>query len=330
MRVHHGRIFSHLSHLQEDFLPWSGITMLYAKTLSVSNRIMTRSRGGPMRTVGLLPHEGKAEALEATGKLAETLDRAGLAIRIPARVAERLGRTECGFPDDSLADGLDLAISLGGDGALLRAARRVYPRQTPLFGVNFGHLGFLAEVGADQLTRAVERILAGDYRLEERLMVSARCGRDGAAPIVGLNDAVIAKGGRSRMISLEIVLNGVSLTEYRADGLIVATPTGSTAYSLSAGGPILHPGLSVLVVTPVCAHSLHARPLVIGANDGIAVKVLAPHDEVLLVADGQEAVNLEPGETIQFGKAEVPTRLVRFGEHGFYDVLCQRLKEGKI
>jgi len=268
--------------------------------------------------------------MEATAALIGVLTRVGLAVRLDPASATRLGRPELAVPADSFTSGLDLAIALGGDGALLRAARHVYPAQTPLFGINFGHLGFLAEVDARRVEEAVGRVLAGDFRLEERFMVSARCDRMSEHPVVGLNDAVIAKGSRARMISLEIVLNGISVTEYRADGLIVSTPTGSTAYSLSAGGPILHPCLSVFVVTPVCAHSLHARPLVIGAHDSIAVKVLAPDSEILLVADGQETVSLVPGDTIHFTRAEAVTRLVRFRGPEFYEVLRQKLTEGKI
>ena len=283
-----------------------------------------------IQTIGLLPHQGKAEAMAATVALIEILAKAGLEVRLDPVTASHLSRPELGMAADSFLDGLDLAISLGGDGAFLRAARYIYPNQTPVFGVNFGHLGFLAEVEARYLKQAVDRILAGDYRLEDRLMVSARRDRDGGHTIIGLNDAVIAKSGGSRMIALEIVLNGVLLTDYRADGLIVATPTGSTAYSLSAGGPILHPGVPALVLTPVCAHALHARPLVVGAEDHIAAKILAPHDEIMLLADGQDAIDLKQGDTVFFSRAEAVTRLARFRGLGFYDVLRQRFKEGKI
>lgn len=281
-----------------------------------------------MRTIGLLPHEGKTEAIQAAAELVKILERAGLEVRFDADTARRLGRPDlaCAAP---LGHGLDLLVSLGGDGTLLKAARRVYPEQTPIFGINFGHLGFLAEVEAREMHKAMDRILAGDYRLEERLMVSA-LRQDQAGALVGLNDAVIAKSGGSSMISLEIILNGVSVTEFRADGLIVATPTGSTAYSLSAGGPIIHPGLPALVVTPVCAHSLHARPLVVGSNDSIAARITASHDEVVLVADGQESLALKTGDIVHFRRAEANTRLIRFAGPGFYDVLRDRFKAGRI
>ncbi|MCL6614884.1 MAG: NAD(+)/NADH kinase [Firmicutes bacterium] len=283
-----------------------------------------------MRTVGLLPHEGKPEAIAAAGDLIEVLLSAGFVPRLEKGLAERLGFPRFGVEPAEFTKGLDLAIALGGDGALLRAARRVYPEEIPLFGINFGHVGFLAEVEAREVPEAVARLRAGDYRLEDRFMVRAGCARPDCPPVVGLNDVVIAKGGHARMISLEIALNGVVLTEYRADGLIVATPTGSTAYSLSAGGPILHPALAALVVTPVCAHALHARPLVIGADDVVTVRVLAPHDEVILVADGQEAIALAPGDQVHFGRAEAVTRLVRFAGPGFYELLRERFREGKL
>lgn len=280
-----------------------------------------------MRTVGLLPHQGKPEAMEAAAGLLETLERAGLDVRLEESVAASLGRPALGVPPSAFAPGLDLAIALGGDGALLRAARLVYPHQIPLFGVNFGHLGFLSEVEAQQLPAALARTLSGDFRLEDRLMVKASS-RGGT--VVGLNDAVITRGCRGHLIKLAIEVNGIPLTDYRADGLIVATPTGSTAYSLSAGGPILHPGVAALVLTPVCAHALHARPLVVGAEDGIAARILAPTDEVVLVADGHESLVVAGGETVEFGRAEAVTRLVSFREPGFYDILRERFKEGRL
>lgn len=278
--------------------------------------------------VGLLPHRDKPEAMAAAAELIRLLTDAGCSVRIDPFAAARLGREDLAVPIASFADGLDIAIALGGDGALLRAARHLYPHQTPLFGVNFGHLGFLAEIEAGHVGETVKKLMAGDYWLEDRIMVSARreCGEEA----VGLNDAVIAAGSRARLISFEIELNGVPVTAYRADGLIVATPTGSTAYSLSAGGPILHPGLNALVLTPVCAHALHARPLVISSEDKVTARVVAPREDVVLAADGRDALALRAGEAVTFSRAEAVTRLVRFRRHGFYRVLHERFMEGKI
>ncbi|MGE5528526.1 MAG: NAD(+)/NADH kinase [Patescibacteria group bacterium] len=281
-----------------------------------------------MSAIGLLPHRAKPEAMAATAALAGKLAGAGVAVRLDAGTAAAIGRPELGY-DGDFADGLDLAIALGGDGALLHAARCVYPRQIPVFGINFGHLGFLAEVEAARLDEAVSRILSGDYRCEDRLMVEALPDKPGAGAVVGLNDAVITRIGQG-LVTLEVVLNGVALVEYRADALIVATPTGSTAYSLSAGGPILHPGVPALVITPVCAHSLHARPLVVSADDSIAVRVVHARDEVSLVADSRDGGRLRPGDTVRFGRAAAVTRLVRLRGLGFYDILRQRFQEGKM
>ncbi|NLG84322.1 MAG: NAD(+)/NADH kinase [Firmicutes bacterium] len=288
------------------------------------------SWGTAMQTVGLLPHEGKPEALATTEAFITLLRKAGFTPRLEERTASRLGHPAFGVAPEAFVEGLDLVIALGGDGALLRAAHRVYPREIPLFGVNFGHVGFLAEVEAQEVAEAVRRLRAGEYRVEDRLMVAASVGRPGTTPLVALNDVVIAKRGQARMISLAIVLNGVTLTEYRADGLIVATPTGSTAYSLSAGGPILQPTLAALVVTPVCAHALHARPLVLGAEEEVTVRILAPHEEVVLVADGYETLALLPGDEIHFRRATAVTRLLRFTGPGFYELLRERFRAGKL
>ena len=184
--------------------------------------------------------------------------------------AAYLGREDLGHENKKLLETIDCGIVLGGDGALLYVARLIYPRQIPIFGVNFGHLGFLTEVDDQCLAESVSRLRAGRFFLEDRLMVGAEVVREGqvAEAFVALNDIVITKGAFARMLRLKLKINGQSAAAFPSDGLIISTPTGSTAYSLSAGGPVIDPSLAVLLLTPICAHSLFARPLVIGGGPG--------------------------------------------------------------
>ncbi len=233
-----------------------------------------------------------------------------------------------------LFSGVDLVIVLGGDGSMLNAARRIYPRQIPLLGVNLGHLGFLTRVESNQLEEACCQLREGLYDFDERTMIEAAVIREGQTTrrLIGLNDLVLAKSSFTRMLRIETWIDAEYFTTYPADGLIVASATGSTAYSLSAGGPILDPRLAALVVAPICAHSLYARPLVLSEEAWIRAVFHAElgHGEVSLTADGQETLALQSGDAIEFGKAPHVTKLLRFKGQGFFDVLKTRLQEGRI
>lgn len=238
---------------------------------------------------------------------------------------------------------------------MLNAARRIYPRQIPLLGINLGQLGFLTTVESNRLAEACHELRLGNYQIEDRVMLQGEIissperatdesagtfarviSTDGAAGdtpghhLVGLNELVMAKSLLTRMIRLETWIDDEYFTTYPADGLIVATATGSTAYSLSAGGPIMDPRVAAIIMTPICAHSLYARPVVLCPEAHIKVKIEAAHHEISLTADGQAEVKLSPGDEVRFFLAPYVTKILRLNKHGIFETLRSRLKEGRI
>ena len=227
----------------------------------------------------------------------------------------------------------DMVISLGGDGTILSTAHMIGRAGVPILGVKFGGLGFLVEIGPEEFRPALENILAGNYEIQNRMVLQARIlSREASAPLYALNDFVIDRGGHYRLVRLQTHLDDEYLNTYIADGLIVATPTGSTAYSLSAGGPILSPEMKAMVITPICPHSLSARPVVIPDEKVVRVEVAAGEIEINLAADGQNVHKLTPDTPVEIRKADYSIKLVRkTGPHsaGFYDMLRAKLHWGE-
>lgn len=227
---------------------------------------------------------------------------------------------------------VDLLLVLGGDGTLLGMADRVSRsgRDLPILGVNFGHLGFLTEVNFPDLYPLLQAAIDGTAAVERRLMFRARVLRDGAclASHVALNDVVITRGALSRIIELSVTVGGDFVARFNGDGLIIASPTGSTAYNLSAGGPILHPAVDAVLLTPIAPHTLSNRPIVIPASAAVEVTVQAydPDREMVLTLDGQTALPLLPGDTIETVRHETALRLIKSPERTYFDVLRQKLK----
>jgi NAD+ kinase len=225
----------------------------------------------------------------------------------------------------------DLVIVLGGDGTLLSIARR-YAGSTPILGVNLGYLGYLTEVGRDGLYPALLEILAGRYTLEARTLLEATLESPGQAArtYLALNDVVIAKTAPSRIIELELTVDGKLLSRYRADGLVVSTPTGSTAYNLSAGGPILHPQLPVTLLTPICPHTLTLRPLALPDSSTIEIRLVTPSEMVFLTVDGQEGAEIAAGDLVRVRRYAKPVQLVRTAEpRSIFEGLRSKLHWGE-
>ncbi len=233
---------------------------------------------------------------------------------------------------DDLPNAVDLLLVFGGDGTLLAMADRVITagRDLPVLGVNFGHLGFLTEINFPDLYPLLEAAIAGRAAVERRLMLCARVLRAGRAVAehVALNDVVVTRGALSRIIELAVTVAGDFVARFNADGLIVASPTGSTAYNLSAGGPILHPAVDALVLTPIAPHTLSNRPVVIPASSPIQVTPVAhdPDQQIVLTLDGQEGLELSPGDAIEIVRHDTPLRLVKLPTQSYFDVLRQKLK----
>lgn len=282
-----------------------------------------------MEMVALMPHTGKEEALALAKRLISRMNGAGIEVWLEPEAAKTMG--EMGLNDD-MADlpKADLAVVLGGDGALLKAARMAAPHGLPILGVNLGHLGFLTAVEPSGLDDAFDRVLEGRYHVEERLMLKASVRREGRViqSFHGLNDAVITRGIFARVVQYEIFIDSVLVEKYLGDGMIVATPTGSTAYSLSAGGPIVSPKLDAFVLTPICAHTIGARSIVSPTQETVTVRLGANADDAMLTVDGQVGASLRPGDEVDVVRAAKPARLVRFSGRNFYSLLHDRLRSG--
>ena len=228
------------------------------------------------------------------------------------------------------ADPLDLVVVLGGDGTLLKAARLYGHQEAPILGVNLGGLGFLTEISLDELRLLMDGILEGDYQIENRMVLTAGIIREGEVhPVIPfLNDVVINKGAVARIIDLETSIGGQFLTSYRGDGLIVATPTGSTAYNLSAGGPILHPALKTILLTPICPFTLTNRPIILQDDAVIDIRLGTKASEVWLTFDGQVGYPLNAGDLVRVQKAVKSIRLIKTPFKNYFEILRTKLKWG--
>ena len=227
---------------------------------------------------------------------------------------------------------LDILISLGGDGTLLRGARLACLRGIPILGINLGRVGFLAAAGPETALETLRRVVRGDYTIESRLALSARVGEAGEE-CLAVNDVVIHKGGIARLIRISVAVDGQEVGVYTCDGIIVATPTGSTAYSMSAGGPIVVPGVDALVITAICPHTLAVRPLVVPANATLALRVVDPvpaPEELLVSIDGQVAARLAPRQEVTVVRASRPVLLARADAGSFFARLREKLQWGDL
>lgn len=224
----------------------------------------------------------------------------------------------------------DMVLVLGGDGTMLSAARLLEERAVPILGVNMGGLGFLTEITLDQLYPALEKVFAQEFKVEERLMLRADIHRHGehVAKATVLNDVVVSKGTLARMIEIQILIDGQPVTRLRGDGLIISTPTGSTAYSLSAGGPIIHPTVQALILTPICPHTLTHRPLLVPRGVSLEVTLTSQGEGAMATFDGQVGVALMQGDTVAIAVSEHRTQLIRLPDRTYYDLLRRKLKWG--
>jgi NAD+ kinase len=281
--------------------------------------------------VGLVAKPDAAQAQSVILRLVEWLGQHGMSVVIEKETAGLVPSASVAAAHKSDLPGqVDLLIVLGGDGTLLSMARAVGDLGVPILGVNLGGLGFLTATTLDEMLPALETLLAGGMEVEERLMLSASLRRGGQSvgEYIALNDVVITKSAMSRIIDLSVSVGGRHAISYRADGLIIATPTGSTAYNLSAGGPILFPTMDAVVLTPIAPHTLSNRPIVVPGAQRIEVALLIDQ-EVMLTMDGQVGVPLRERDVVEVQKAAARIRLVRFPQKDFFSVLRTKLKWGQ-
>jgi len=287
-----------------------------------------RALPADIRRVGICLKPEQPQAAEVVRELVKWLTERGVESRGDATSGAAADLEV--LPRDTLAGWAELLVVLGGDGTLLSVARSLGTRSVPILGINLGTLGFLTEVNVEEMIPALERVLAGEAGIESRMRLETvvRRGDREIARYQALNDAVIAKSARSHMIDLETRADGLRVTTYHADGLIVSTPTGSTAYSLSAGGPIVQPVIGAFVLTPICPHALSFRPIVMPESVQLDVLVHDRGGEVSLTVDGQEWVDLEDGDRVLVHCSPYPVSLVASPFHDRYEVMRTKLGWG--
>ncbi|GAH29370.1 unnamed protein product, partial [marine sediment metagenome] len=279
-------------------------------------------------SVGLIVNYKKEKTRETACRIIDWLNYKKLKVCIEGNMGNEIGKEELNCPTEKFLKKVDLIISLGGDGTLLRAARLAAAQNIPVFGVNLGGLGFLTQIGIDDLGKSLEKLYQGRYFLDERMMLSCIVKRkeEEIKKITALNDVVIGKGAFARIICLATYVNNDYVITYSADGLVVSTSTGSTAYSLSAGGPIVNPNINSIILTPICPHTLSARPLIIGENDQVKIKLELSEEKVMVTIDGQEGFTLRPNDEVIIKKSEHKARLITFKEKSFYAILREKLR----
>jgi NAD+ kinase len=280
-----------------------------------------------IRRVGLVANCAKPDSRAAVRRALALIARAGRLAAMEAAAA-RLSGAKCPtFPDlPALARESDLLLVFGGDGTLLRAVREGHDSPTPILGINVGRLGFLTAVSSEQISEALKKIWDNDFTIEPRPLLAAtvRC-RGKLIKTTALNDIVISHGAVSRIIELEVAVDGEALTRYRGDGLIVSSPAGSTAYSLSAGGPIVSPAASVFAITPICPHALSNRSVIINLNSTVEVKVLSEQMEIIMAADGQMHATVGAGDIITIHRARRSVNLLHLGGWSFFATVRRKL-----
>ena len=279
-----------------------------------------------IKTVGIMLNPNKKDIFEKVLSIIDWLEKRKVKVLVLREIGE-------GFPPrvlvsiEEIREKAQLIISLGGDGTLFRTARDFSPYQIPLLGINLGGLGFLTEVPISKFEEGLEKVLSGNYKIEKRLMLQTSVYRKGklVKSSISLNDVVIGKSYLPRIINFKTFVSDELVTTYSADGLIISTPTGSTAYSLSAGGPVVDPKLEVVILSPICAHTLAVRPLIISSEETVKITLEPPAKEILLAIDGQIGFPLREKDTVEIKKAPYQVRLIRIKERAFFKILRAKL-----
>lgn len=279
------------------------------------------------RTVLLLAHTGRAQAVEVARQVAKGLLAAGLGVRVLAAEAAELAIADAEVASEPAAEGCEIALVIGGDGTILRAANETRLVGTPLLGVNLGHVGFLAEVEMDDVDVVVGQVVRREYTVEERLTIDISVTVDGSAVVRmwALNEASVEKAARERMLEVVVEIDGRPLSRWGCDGVVCATPTGSTAYAFSAGGPVVWPEVEALLMVPISAHALFARPMIVSPDSVLAVEVLADtQGSAVLWCDGRRSIDVPPGARIEVRRGSHPIRLARLHQAPFTDRLVAK------
>lgn len=289
-----------------------------------------------IRRVGVVVKPNQPEALNTVCHLVEWLAAHGIkVVGTPDLDRQRIeGETSCAVEvveHEKLAANVELIVVLGGDGTMIATSRMIGDYDVPVVGINFGTLGYLAEFRVEEMYTALESIFTGDYRVETRvrLAVDLMRGEEILMHSRVLNDVVINKSALARIIELEAFMNGQLISAFRADGLIISTPTGSTAYNLSAGGPVIYPSMNAVVITPICPFTLSDRPIVVPDDAVIELGLRTPNEEVVLTLDGQVGLPIQPEHRVRIRKSLTTFKIVQPKNRNYFEVLREKLRWGK-
>ena len=273
--------------------------------------------------IGIIPNEKKDRNLENTKNLIKTLSGKPAKIYIGENYRENFGDFAINFaPGDDLYTACGLLIVLGGDGTILKAAAKASRNNVPLIGINLGRIGFMSEIESDEL-HLLDNLFSGGYEIKSRMMLEAGIIKAGVETNAGmaLNDAVVTHGAQAKLIEIELARNGAKIARYMADGVIAATPTGSTAYSMSAGGPIVDPEIECFCVTPICPHSPLNRPLIFAGDSRLEITAKNASSGAYLAIDGQNPIELHENDIVSIKKSKFPARFASIKKRGFFDVV---------
>ncbi len=288
-----------------------------------------------IKCVGVVVKPNHKEAWATACELSAWLEKRGIdLIGKPHEESEKFDAFKCGIEaveTEKFQSQADLIVVLGGDGTMISTARLTGDREVLVLGINYGSLGYLTEFRIEEMFSALEMILAGEYEIDRRVMLNVEHWRENEKLATGrvLNDVVINKAALARIIEIEVELNNLYVNSFRADGLIVATPTGSTAYNLSAGGPIVYPSMNAIVLTPICPFTLTNRPIVVPDKDEIVLKLKSATEGVILTLDGQIGFSITPGDKVLIRKSSTNFNLVQPPNRNYFDVLRNKLKWGR-
>jgi len=276
--------------------------------------------------IAVIPNINKDKDLKETARVIEAI---GERAEVVMEKTFDTGKFSATFTDGDILSGCDIAIVLGGDGTILQIASECAKRDIPILGINLGRIGFMSEVDKEEMTSAIDKLISGDYKIENRMMLKADIKRAGEhfGTYHALNDAVMLKTAEVKLISTEIYCGDEKISEYVCDGIIISTPTGSTGYSLSAGGPVINPNMQLLAVTPICAHQLTAKPMIIPCDRPVTLKLgdFGVAGEAVVTLDGDLAGYIKAGDEIVVSKSEYVSKLIRMGSSSFYDTLIKKL-----
>jgi len=280
-----------------------------------------------MKGVGILPNWEKKYTEEIVEQVCSFFSCSGVTVKTLSR-DDNILADQFFSRISSWREEIDLIVVVGGDGTILKVARELVDWDIPILGINAGHKGFLAEIEITNLQESLRYLLEGNYNVNERVILHTEIERPEHTSVnfLAINDVVLSRGPFSRIIGLDVYINDDYLETYSGDGVIVATSTGSTAYSLSAGGPIVHPSLEVLVIAPVCPHSLYNRSVIVNAGEMICIEVVSPHADIVLTMDGQVGFSLQEGDRVKLSRSPYQVKLVSFPSSSFYKLLHHKLK----